>query len=40
MSKLWIPDSRAFVEVESIPILGSGKTDYKTLEKIAESALG
>ncbi len=40
MSKLWIPDSRSFVEVEAIPILGSGKTDYKALEKIAESALG
>jgi acyl-[acyl-carrier-protein]-phospholipid O-acyltransferase/long-chain-fatty-acid--[acyl-carrier-protein] ligase len=40
MSKLWIPDSRSFVQVEEIPILGSGKTDYKTLEKIAENALG
>jgi len=40
MSKLWIPDSRSFVEVEAIPILGSGKTDYKSLEKIAETALG
>lgn len=38
MPKLWIPDSRAFIEIESIPILGSGKTDYKGLEKIAEDS--
>jgi len=40
MSKLWIPDSRSFVEIAEIPILGSGKTDYKALEKIAEASLG
>ena len=38
MPKLWIPDSRSFIEVETIPILGSGKTDYKGIELIAESA--
>jgi acyl-[acyl-carrier-protein]-phospholipid O-acyltransferase/long-chain-fatty-acid--[acyl-carrier-protein] ligase len=36
MPKLWIPDSRSFFEVETIPILGSGKTDYKGIEKMAE----
>lgn len=36
MPKLWIPDSRTFFEVETIPILGSGKTDYKGIEKLAE----
>lgn len=36
MPKLWIPDSRQFFEVETIPILGSGKTDYKGIEKMAE----
>jgi acyl-[acyl-carrier-protein]-phospholipid O-acyltransferase/long-chain-fatty-acid--[acyl-carrier-protein] ligase len=39
MPKLWIPDSRSFIEVETIPILGSGKTDYKGIELIAESAV-
>lgn len=38
MPKLWIPDSRSFIQVETIPILGSGKTDYKGIEKIAEDA--
>ena len=38
MPKLWIPDSRSFIDVETIPILGSGKTDYKGIELIAESA--
>ena len=38
MPKLWIPDSRSFIQVETIPILGTGKTDYKGIEKIAEDA--
>lgn len=36
MPKLWVPDGRLFFEVETIPILGSGKTDYKGIEKMAE----
>lgn len=40
MPKLWIPDSRSFFEVETIPILGSGKTDYKGIEKLAGEKFG
>jgi acyl-[acyl-carrier-protein]-phospholipid O-acyltransferase / long-chain-fatty-acid--[acyl-carrier-protein] ligase len=33
---LWIPSADSFVEIESIPILGSGKTDLKAVADIAK----
>jgi acyl-[acyl-carrier-protein]-phospholipid O-acyltransferase/long-chain-fatty-acid--[acyl-carrier-protein] ligase len=33
---LWIPSPDSFVEVESIPILGSGKTDLKAVSDLAK----
>lgn len=36
MPNLWLPSPDSFVEVESIPILGSGKTDLKALEDLAK----
>lgn len=40
MPNLWIPDQKAFLEVEKIPVLGSGKLDLKVLEKIARDHFG
>jgi acyl-[acyl-carrier-protein]-phospholipid O-acyltransferase / long-chain-fatty-acid--[acyl-carrier-protein] ligase len=33
---LWIPAADSFMEVESIPILGSGKTDLKAVSDLAK----
>ena len=33
---LWIPSSDSFLEVESIPVLGSGKTDLKAISDLAK----
>lgn len=33
---LWIPACDAFLEVEEIPVLGSGKTDLKALAELAQ----
>jgi acyl-[acyl-carrier-protein]-phospholipid O-acyltransferase/long-chain-fatty-acid--[acyl-carrier-protein] ligase len=33
---LWIPSADSFLEVESIPILGSGKTDLKAISDLAK----
>jgi acyl-[acyl-carrier-protein]-phospholipid O-acyltransferase/long-chain-fatty-acid--[acyl-carrier-protein] ligase len=34
---LWIPSVDSFLEVEAIPILGSGKTDLKAVSDLAKS---
>ncbi|HEY4233754.1 MAG TPA: acyl-[ACP]--phospholipid O-acyltransferase [Lacipirellulaceae bacterium] len=36
MPNLWIPSPDSFVEVEAIPILGSGKTDLKAVDDLAK----
>jgi acyl-[acyl-carrier-protein]-phospholipid O-acyltransferase/long-chain-fatty-acid--[acyl-carrier-protein] ligase len=33
---LWIPDAGNFMEVEAIPVLGSGKTDLKAVSDLAK----
>jgi acyl-[acyl-carrier-protein]-phospholipid O-acyltransferase/long-chain-fatty-acid--[acyl-carrier-protein] ligase len=33
---LWIPSADSFLEVEAIPILGSGKTDLKAVSDLAK----
>ncbi len=33
---LWIPSADSFLEVESIPVLGSGKTDLKAVAELAK----
>ena len=35
MSNLWVPRRDDFIEVEEIPLLGSGKVDLKAAKKIA-----
>jgi acyl-[acyl-carrier-protein]-phospholipid O-acyltransferase/long-chain-fatty-acid--[acyl-carrier-protein] ligase len=37
LPNLWIPDAKSFLEVEQIPILGTGKLDLKALKELAES---
>jgi acyl-[acyl-carrier-protein]-phospholipid O-acyltransferase/long-chain-fatty-acid--[acyl-carrier-protein] ligase len=34
---LWIPDANSFMEVETIPVLGSGKTDLKAVSDMAKT---
>jgi len=36
LPNLWIPSPDSFLEVESIPVLGSGKTDLKTVAELAK----
>jgi acyl-[acyl-carrier-protein]-phospholipid O-acyltransferase/long-chain-fatty-acid--[acyl-carrier-protein] ligase len=36
LPNLWIPGSDSFMEVESIPVLGSGKTDLKAVADLAK----
>ena len=36
MANLWIPSADSFLEVESIPVLGSGKTDLKAVADLAK----
>lgn len=36
--KIWVPAAEEFVEVESIPVLGTGKTDLRRLREIATEA--
>jgi acyl-[acyl-carrier-protein]-phospholipid O-acyltransferase / long-chain-fatty-acid--[acyl-carrier-protein] ligase len=38
--KLWVPSPDAFVHVEAIPILGTGKVDLRGLRQIAQERLG
>jgi hypothetical protein len=33
---LWIPSADSFLHVESIPVLGSGKTDLKAVSDLAK----
>jgi acyl-[acyl-carrier-protein]-phospholipid O-acyltransferase/long-chain-fatty-acid--[acyl-carrier-protein] ligase len=37
LPNLWIPGADSFMEVESIPVLGSGKTDLKAVADLAKS---
>jgi acyl-[acyl-carrier-protein]-phospholipid O-acyltransferase/long-chain-fatty-acid--[acyl-carrier-protein] ligase len=37
LPKLWLPARDAFVQVEKIPVLGSGKLDLKALRELARS---
>lgn len=37
---LWIPSPDSFFEVESIPLLGTGKVDLKAVEKLARDRFG
>ena len=37
---IWIPSADGFLEVESIPLLGTGKLDLKGVKETAESAFG
>ncbi len=40
LPKLWMPDRDAFVRVDRIPVLGSGKLDLKALRELARSEAG
>ena len=40
LPNLWIPDADSFLEVEAIPVLGSGKTDLKALSDLAKRHFG
>jgi acyl-[acyl-carrier-protein]-phospholipid O-acyltransferase/long-chain-fatty-acid--[acyl-carrier-protein] ligase len=35
LPNLWLPDADAFLEVPEVPLLGTGKTDLKTVKKMA-----
>jgi acyl-[acyl-carrier-protein]-phospholipid O-acyltransferase/long-chain-fatty-acid--[acyl-carrier-protein] ligase len=37
LPNLWIPGTDSFMEVESIPVLGSGKTDLKAVSDLAKA---
>lgn len=37
LPNLWIPDAKSFLEVDQIPVLGTGKLDLKALKQLAES---
>jgi acyl-[acyl-carrier-protein]-phospholipid O-acyltransferase/long-chain-fatty-acid--[acyl-carrier-protein] ligase len=37
LPNLWIPSPDSFLEVESIPVLGSGKIDLKAVAELAKS---
>ncbi len=37
LPNLWIPGTDSFMEVESIPVLGSGKTDLKAVADLAKA---
>jgi acyl-[acyl-carrier-protein]-phospholipid O-acyltransferase/long-chain-fatty-acid--[acyl-carrier-protein] ligase len=37
MPNLWVPGADSFLEVESIPVLGSGKTDLKAVSDLAKA---
>jgi acyl-[acyl-carrier-protein]-phospholipid O-acyltransferase/long-chain-fatty-acid--[acyl-carrier-protein] ligase len=40
LPNLWIPSADSFLEVESIPLLGTGKLDLKAIKDIALKAFG
>ncbi|RLS59949.1 MAG: AMP-dependent synthetase [Planctomycetota bacterium] len=37
---LWIPSPDSFLEIDSIPVLGTGKLDLKSMETIAQERFG
>jgi acyl-[acyl-carrier-protein]-phospholipid O-acyltransferase/long-chain-fatty-acid--[acyl-carrier-protein] ligase len=39
LPRLWIPAPQDFVEVEAIPVLGSGKVDLRRLREIARERI-
>ena len=39
LPNLWIPDAKSFIEVDQIPVLGTGKLDLKALKQLAEAKL-
>lgn len=40
LPNLWIPSADSFIEVEQIPVLGTGKLDLKGLKELAEKHFG
>ena len=40
MPNIYVPSPDSFVEVDSLPLLGSGKLDLKQLQQIAEDTFG
>jgi acyl-[acyl-carrier-protein]-phospholipid O-acyltransferase/long-chain-fatty-acid--[acyl-carrier-protein] ligase len=40
LPNLWIPDKDSFLEVESIPVLGSGKLDLVAVANLAKNHFG
>ena len=40
LPNLWIPRKNAFVFVDDIPLLGTGKVDLRALKRIAQESLG
>jgi acyl-[acyl-carrier-protein]-phospholipid O-acyltransferase/long-chain-fatty-acid--[acyl-carrier-protein] ligase len=40
LPQLWIPACDAFLEVEEIPLLGSGKLDLKAVADLATREMG
>jgi len=40
LPNLWIPSADSFVQLESIPVLGSGKTDLKAVNDVARERFG
>jgi acyl-[acyl-carrier-protein]-phospholipid O-acyltransferase / long-chain-fatty-acid--[acyl-carrier-protein] ligase len=40
LPNLYLPDEEAFVEVEAIPVLGSGKLDLKGMQSLAAERMG
>jgi acyl-[acyl-carrier-protein]-phospholipid O-acyltransferase/long-chain-fatty-acid--[acyl-carrier-protein] ligase len=40
LPNLWIPSTDSFLEVEAIPVLGSGKTDLKAVADLAREHFG
>ena len=40
LPNLWIPSADSFLEVESIPLLGTGKLDLKAIKDVASKAFG
>jgi acyl-[acyl-carrier-protein]-phospholipid O-acyltransferase/long-chain-fatty-acid--[acyl-carrier-protein] ligase len=40
LSNLWIPSPDSFLQVEAIPLLGTGKLDLKALKQVALEHFG
>jgi acyl-[acyl-carrier-protein]-phospholipid O-acyltransferase/long-chain-fatty-acid--[acyl-carrier-protein] ligase len=40
LPKLWLPSAEDFVEVEALPVLGTGKLDLRALRQIAQEKRG